>query len=86
MSKINSRRQNRMKFGIYLILSVGFISAMAMSLKNKTSITLPSTEDKILLTNRMKKIAIHLKQRKDWRRNRKRLLSKRTKYSCIRVV
>ena len=56
MSKINSRRQNRMKFGIYLILSVGFISAMAMSLKNKTAITLSSTEDKISLTNRVKKI------------------------------
>ncbi len=50
MSKINSSRQNRIKFGIYLILSVGFISAMAMSLKNKTAITLSSTDDKISLT------------------------------------
>ena len=35
MRKINSSRQNQIKFVIYLVLSVGFISAMAMSLKNK---------------------------------------------------
>ena len=38
MKKINSSRQNRMKFAIYLVLSVGFISAIAMSLKSKTLI------------------------------------------------
>ena len=55
MSRINSSRQNRMKFAIYLVLSVGFISAMAMSLKNKKEINPASTGDKIGLTNAIEK-------------------------------
>ena len=39
MRKINSSRQNQLKIAIYLLLSVGFISAMAMSLKNKNLIS-----------------------------------------------
>jgi len=36
MENKNSRRQNRLKLVIYIALSIGFVSAMAMSLKNKT--------------------------------------------------
>jgi hypothetical protein len=39
MRKINSSRQNRMKFAIYIVLSVAFISVMAMSVKSKNLIT-----------------------------------------------
>jgi hypothetical protein len=55
MSKINSSRQNRIKFAIYLMLSVGFISAMAMSLKNKKEITLASTGERPSLINAVEK-------------------------------
>ena len=59
MKKINSSRQNRMKFAIYLVLSVGFFSAIAMSLKNKTlindknikAITAASADEKAFLIN-----------------------------------
>ena len=33
MGKNNNHRQYRIKAGIYLVLSIGFISAMAMSVK-----------------------------------------------------
>lgn len=39
MRKINGSRQNQMKFAIYIVLSVGFISVMAMSLKSKNLTT-----------------------------------------------
>ena len=39
MRKLNSSRQNQLKIAIYLLLTVGFISAMAMSLKNKNIIS-----------------------------------------------
>lgn len=59
MKKINSSLQNKMKFAIYLVLSVGFISAIAMSLKSKTlindknikAITAVSTDEKASLIN-----------------------------------
>jgi cytochrome c5 len=35
MENKNSRRQNQLKLVIYIALSIGFVSAMAMSLKNK---------------------------------------------------
>jgi hypothetical protein len=44
-----------MKFAIYLMLSVGFISAMAMSLKNEKQITLASTGYKPSLINTVEK-------------------------------
>jgi hypothetical protein len=55
MSKINSSRQNRIKLAIYLVLSVGFISAMAMSLKNEREITFVSTGDKTSLNTTVEK-------------------------------
>ena len=44
-----------MKFAIYLMLSVGFISAMAMSLKNKKGITFISATDKASMVNTVEK-------------------------------
>ena len=63
MRKINSSRQNRMKFAIYIVLSVGFISVMAMSLKSKNlitdknikAITVVSTKEKTSLTKEVGK-------------------------------
>jgi len=42
MNKVNSKRQNRIKFAIYFALSVSFISAMAMSLKKEKEIAFTS--------------------------------------------
>ena len=63
MRKINSSRQNRMKFAIYIVLSVGFISVMAMSLKTKNlitdknikAITVVSANEKTSLTKQVEK-------------------------------
>lgn len=46
MSKRNSYSQYGIKFLIYLMLSAGFIAAIAMSLKNKKEMTLSSSADK----------------------------------------
>lgn len=63
MRKIYSSRQNRMKFAIYIVLSVGFISVMAMSIKSKklitdkniNLITSVSIDDKTSLNNEVEK-------------------------------
>ena len=63
MIKINSSRQNHLKFAIYLVLSVGFISAMAMSIKNKNliidenkkAIVAAATDEKTSLINSVEK-------------------------------
>jgi len=63
MRKINGSRQNRMKFAIYIVLSVGFISVMAMSRKSKSlttdknikAITVASANEKASLTNEVEK-------------------------------
>ena len=63
MRKINSSRQNGMKFSIYLVLSVGFISVMAIPLKNKNLISnenkkvivAAATDEKISLINSVEK-------------------------------
>ena len=44
MKKANDSRQNSMKLAMYLVLSAGFISAMAMSLKSKNTITDKTTK------------------------------------------
>jgi hypothetical protein len=63
MRKINGSRQSHLKLAIYLVLSVGFISAMAMSLKNKNldsgkEVAVVSKDEKnntIYLTNGIEK-------------------------------
>jgi hypothetical protein len=63
MRKLNGSRQNRMKFAIYIVLSVGFISVMAMSLKSKNlisdknikAITVVSAKEKTYLTKEVEK-------------------------------
>jgi len=63
MRKLNSSRQNHMKSAIYLVLSVGFISAMAIPLKNKNlindenkkAIVAAATDEKTSLINGVEK-------------------------------
>lgn len=37
MEKTNNRRQNRLKLTIYLVLSIGFVSAMAMTINSRSN-------------------------------------------------
>ncbi len=65
MRKLNISRQNHLKFTIYLVLSVGFISAMAMSIKNKNLINVENKKAILAAASGQKTSLINSGAKKD---------------------